>query len=312
MRHANHAMRLLASVALAGALVSASMTATGAGATRGSYDDLLALFRDWQRLEQPTLLEGAPDYTASAIARRQAGLAQYQARLASIDDSSWPLEQKIDYELVRAQMNGLDFDIRVLRPWARDPAFYQSVRTEQSDTPAHEGPVHHALIELWQYTFPLSKPDAARLAAQLRTIPPLLSQARGNLTGNAHDLWVTGTGTMQQQVADLADLAGKTSDSGPELKQAIAIASRATADFVTWLQAEAPSKTGPSGIGKDAYNWGLRNVYLVPMTWDDEVMLLKRELARAHASLALRGAAQSQPAAARGGRQRRRIREARQ
>ena len=183
-------------------------------------------------LEQPTLLEGAPDYTASAVARRQAGLAQYQARLASIDDSSWPLEQKIDYALVRAQLNGLDFDIRVLPPWARDPAFYQSVRTEQSDTPAHEGPVHHALIELWQYTFPLSRPDAARLAAQLRTIPPLLSQARGNLTGNAHDLWVTGTGTMQQQVADLADLAGKTSDSGPELKQAIAIASRATADFV--------------------------------------------------------------------------------
>ena len=150
MRHANHALRLLASIALGVALVSAATTATGAGAAKGSYDDLLALFRDWQKLEQPTLLEGAPDYTAPAIAMRQAGLAQYQVRLAAIDDSSWPLEQKIDYELVRAQMNGLDFDIRVLRPWERDPAFYQSVRTEQSDTPAHEGPVHHALIELWQ------------------------------------------------------------------------------------------------------------------------------------------------------------------
>ena len=119
----------------------------------------------------------------------------------------------------------------------------------------------------------------------MHTIPPLLSQARGNLTGNARDLWVTGTGTMQQQVADLADLAGKTSGSGAELKHAIDSASHATADFVAWLEAQAPSKTGPSGIGKEAYNWGLRNVYLVPMTWDDEVMLLKRELARAHASL---------------------------
>ena len=31
----------------------------------------------------------------------------------------------------------------------------------------------------------------------------------------------------------------------------------------------------------------LQNVYLVPLTWDDEVMLLKRELARAHTSLKL-------------------------
>ena len=53
-------------------------------------------------------------------------------------------------------MNGLDFDLRVLRPWARDPAFYKSVWTEQSDTPAHEGPTHHAVVELWTYAFPLS------------------------------------------------------------------------------------------------------------------------------------------------------------
>ena len=57
--------------------------------------------------------------------------------------------------------------------------------------------------------------------------------------------------------------------------------------FVAWLEAQAPSKTGPSGIGKENYTWSLQNVHLVPMTWEDEVGLLKRELARAHASLKL-------------------------
>ena len=56
---------------------------------------------------------------------------------------------------------------------------------------------------------------------------------------------------------------------------------------VGWLDAEAPSKTGPSGIGKENYDWLLKNVYLLPMTWESEVDLLRRELARAHASLAL-------------------------
>ena len=59
------------------------------------------------------------------------------------------------------------------------------------------------------------------------------------------------------------------------------------AEFVQWLERQAPSKTGPSGVGKEHYTWSLRNVQLVPLTWDDEVALLKRELARAHASLKL-------------------------
>ena len=46
-----------------------------------------------------------------------------------------------------------------------------------------------------------------------------------------------------------------------------------------------PNKTGPSGIGKDNYTWYLQNVHLVPLTWEDEVMILKRELARAWSSL---------------------------
>ena len=57
--------------------------------------------------------------------------------------------------------------------------------------------------------------------------------------------------------------------------------------FVTWLEEQAPAKNGPSGIGKENYTWSLRNVHLVPMSWDEEVTLLKRELARAHASLRL-------------------------
>ena len=55
--------------------------------------------------------------------------------------------------------------------------------------------------------------------------------------------------------------------------------------FCDWLDAQAPSKNGPSGIGKENYAWSLQNVHLVPMTWEQEVTLLQRELARTHASL---------------------------
>jgi hypothetical protein len=262
-------------------LIAAPVPALAAGA----YPKLLELFREWQAFERPASRDGAPDYTAPTLARKQAALRGYQSRLAALDPTAWPQEQRIDYELVRAQMNGLDFDLRVLQPWARDPAYYQTVWTEMSDTPEHEGPAHHGLVELWTYSFPLSRADEQKLARELQVVPPLLMQARGNLTGNARDLWLTGIGTMQGQVESLDELAGRTKSSGPELRRAIAAARSATAEFVAWLQAQAPSKTGPSGVGKEAYDWNLRHVHLVPLTWDDEVMLLKRELSRAHASL---------------------------
>jgi hypothetical protein len=267
--------------------LGASIVSPGVVAAQGSYADLLALFDQWRAFERPAQVAGAPDYSAAAIGRRHDELKRYQGRLAAIDPAAWPIEQRIDYDLVRAQMNGLEFDIRWLRPWERDPAFYQSVWTEQSDTPEHEGPVNHALVELWQYSFPLSASDEAKLAGQLRTIPPLLAQARLNLTGNARDLWLTGTGSLQRQANDLTDLAARTAKSGPELRDAITAASEATTEFVAWLQAQAPSKTGPSGVGKEAYTWSLHNVHLVPLTWDDEVMLLKSELARAQTMLRL-------------------------
>jgi hypothetical protein len=75
-------------------------------------------------------------------------------------------------------MNGMDFDLRIRKPWERDPDYYQSPWTAQSDTPAHEGPTHHAVVDLWTYAFPLSKADEAKLTAEIRTIPSLLAGSR--------------------------------------------------------------------------------------------------------------------------------------
>ena len=252
-----------------------------------SYADLLTLFADWRAFERPPLRDGAPDYTAATVTRRLGELAGYRARLHAIDASRWPVEQRVDLELVRAEMNGFDFDSRVLQPWVRDPAFYATLWTEQSDTPSHEGPVPAGLCELWTYTFPLSPADEAKLVAELRPIPAFLAQARTNLTGNARDLWTTGTATMRAQATDLADLERRIAANGPELKGVVAAARRATEELVAWLEAQTPSKTGPSGVGKENYTWNLRHVHLVPLSWEEEVELLERELARSHAALRL-------------------------
>jgi hypothetical protein len=254
----------------------------------GDYQDLATLYQDWRAFERPPMLDGAPDYTREQFAQRQPRFEALRERLNAIDPSAWPIPQQVDWQLVRAEMNGYDFNRRVLQPWARDPAFYQTVWMARSDVPAHEGPTHHALTEFWTYDLPLSETAQQRLIGDLRVIPPLYRQARRNLTGNARELWIAGIRIIRDQMADLDTIAAATGGlENAELDAAIGDARSATAELVEWLEEEAATKTGPSGIGKEQYTWYQQNVHLVPLTWDDEVRLLKRELDRAWSSLKL-------------------------
>lgn len=268
-------------------IVTLLVVQTHAVAVGHSSEELLSIFQEFRVLAQPVTSEGVPDYTSERMAETHRRLRLLQERLRSMDPGSWPLDQRVDCELLRAEMNGLDFHIRVLQPWTRDPAYYALVWAYQSDTPAHEGPTSHGAIELWMYTYPLSSDDEKKLASQLKVIPPFLRQARKNLTGNARDLWIAGIKVIRDQINDLDDLAKKTANTKNEFKKALAEARSATVSFAEWLEQQAPSKTGPSGVGKEAYTWHLRNVLLVPMTWEEEEALLKRELDRAYAMLSL-------------------------
>jgi len=261
--------------------------ASSPAAAKGNVDTLRQLFVEWRQFEQGETKLGAPDFSPAAISRKTIGLRQFQDRLAAIDPHGWAVADQVDHALVRAEMNGLDFDLRVAKPWERDPAYYVSIWAAQSDTPSHEGPVHPAPIDLWRYNFPLNQAAFGKLAAELAHIPPLLAQARGNLTGNARDLWNASVVSLNEQYEALIDLKTKTEKGDARLRAAVADAAEATAHFITWIKATAPTKTGPSGVGKENYSWYLKNVQMSSLSWNDEVAILQRELGRAHAALRL-------------------------
>lgn len=252
------------------------------------YRQLVELFNEWRAFEQPPLENGAPIYTEARMARVRDGIARFRQRLRAIDTANWPVEHQIDWHLLRAEINGLDFHERVLKPWNRDPAFYQTVQTLPSDTPAYPGPVNHRVLELWRYRFPLSDVEQLRLRDELTVIAPLLAQARGNLNGNASDLWVSGIYNLRQQGRDLRALQKRLAHGvRHDLLVAVDEAIAATGAFGEWLEAQAPSKTSWSGVSIQEYNWHLQQVWYVPLTWHQEQRILERELRRAWASLTL-------------------------
>jgi hypothetical protein len=266
------------------------------------FPALVKLFQEWREFERPVMKNNVPDYSAGAMAAKAAELIRWRKRLDAIDPGSWPIEQQNDYKLVKAEMNGFDFNLRVIRPWARDPAFYASISSSRSDVPSREGPVSYPEIRLYNYRFPLDAEAQKDLTGKVGMIPAFLAEAKESLkASNARDLWVYGAEELRNQSRTLASLEAGTltvhtlaehqhadlSGASPALRAAVTSARTATDEFVVWLEKLAPTKTGPSGVGKENYTWYQQNVHFIPYNWDEEVVLLRRELERAQSSLRL-------------------------
>jgi hypothetical protein len=289
------ALALAASLFLAGPVMAAQAPAS-------THQQLVLLFAEWRAFNHPAIVRGRPNYSAAAMTAKAAGLNAFKQRLAAIDTNGWSASEKGDYRLVEAEMNGLDFFLRVLKPWARDPDFYQTIFPEMSDVPAHEGPSAEPNIDLFRYSWPLNQADEAQLTELIGAVPALLADAKANLSeSQAHDLWAYGDRAFTGQAKALTDLEAGTlslndlegrrtvslKGASPRLKAAVRAARLASEDFAVWIKAEAPKRTGASGVGKDNYNWFLKHVLLSPLDYDQQLVLLQRELDGSLASLRL-------------------------
>src|SRR6476661_1911107 len=105
---------VLSVVGVASLLTRFDAHARAGTATRADgHDQLLALFAEWRTFQQPPSVDGVPQYTGAAMSAQYNKLPEFQRRLAALDPGGWCVPQQIDWYLVRAEMNGLDFDQRV-------------------------------------------------------------------------------------------------------------------------------------------------------------------------------------------------------
>jgi len=244
----------------------------------GDYAALVKLFEEFRAFVPPRMNKGVPDYTAAAMAAQAEQLKVFRQRLAAIDDSHWPVSQRVDYMLVLAEMRGLEFHHRVIRPWQRDPAFY-------STTSLGFGPKIEGAMKIPK--LPLPAKDVEKVRAQLAAVPAILEQARTNLTdarGDLARLAIVQKG-IEKNVYD--KLASDLAKSQPSVAREARRASEATAKFRAWLQSIEATLPAKAGIGREEYDWYLRYVLLFPYTWEEMRIISEREYERSMVFLKL-------------------------
>jgi hypothetical protein len=250
--------------------------AAHSSATSSDYDDLVALFNEFREFQEPTITNGVPDYTVAAMREKYTGLKEFQERLAAMTIDDWPVWQRVDYHLVRAEMNAVEFHHRVLKPWARDPGFY-SMR--QGDA----GPsmnVERFLSPLFDMQLPLSSEDEATAEATLEAIPKIFEQAKSNLTEASGDLAELAIRDNVRETRIFDRIADQAQAHHPALAASAKRAGDAIRDYVEWLKQNKHKMIAPAGIGKENYSWWLRNVQLSPWGWEESNAIIQREYDR--------------------------------
>ena len=246
-------------------------TETPQAAASTDYADLVSLFGEFRSFQQGDTgniqsfsqsgwilsnLDAAPDFSAAAMAEKYGELRTFQERLESIDPTDWAISQQVDYHLVRAETNGYEFQHRVLSPWSRDPGFYNDVIA--------------TLAEVAEP--PLQGNEVADLQSRLRSVPDMVQQAKENLNDFsliAADLATLAILSLGDSRSVYESLAQGLRIHHPELVGDVESALIAIDDYEDWILSNEHRMTGATGVGRENYNWLLRNVYLFPYTWDD-------------------------------------------
>lgn len=252
-------------------LAAAAPLAAQEQAARPDHGALVALYDAFRAFVPPPMVKGVPDYSPPAMAKQYEELKRFQARLAAIDDSGWPVSERVDYMVVLAEMRGLEFQHRVVQPWKRDPAFY-------STTNLGFGPKMHGAIAIPK--LPLPKDKLAEFTARLNAVPEALRQARVNLTEPRGDLARLGIAQKQVEVNVYGELAARAAQVQPALVAPAKRAQAAAAEFKAWLESIEAGLPAHGGVGRDNYAWYLKNVLLLPYTPEDIAVIGEREYQR--------------------------------
>ena len=230
-----------------------------------NYNGLVSLFQEFRTFQQPDVSNGGvPDFSDAAMDQKFRDLRFFQDRLAAIDINDWPTSEKIDYHLVRAEMNGYEFQHRILSPWSIDPGFYNDVISRFRRV----------------RNLPLSNDNLAEFRNRLAIVPEILNQAKDNLSNFseiAGDLGTLAVLSLNDTKASYIELSTQISEYHPELESDVDKVLQAIDDYIGWIEANKRKMTAKAGVGKENYNWLLKNVYLFPYTWEDVRTIVELE-----------------------------------
>jgi uncharacterized protein (DUF885 family) len=244
-------------------------------------DQLASDFWTWRAEYRPYTFDDVPrmehaagtrDWSAAAIAKQRADLAEFERRWKAVQTGGWPVGRLVDYRLIGSAIARVRWELDVNPRWQRDPAFYVEQTVD-------------ALQEELMPPAPFSDERSREIVARTENIPSILEQAKLNLKAIAPFAQLTidllsdidaRLARVQRGVSPL--LTGD--DQRARFRIAIAAASKALIDYRGWLKQNLPTMRQDFALGDKAYGFFLHQVALLPYTPEQLLAMARQDFER--------------------------------
>jgi hypothetical protein len=243
---------------------------------KNKYIDLVQIFNELRKLQEPILNNGVPDYSIEAMAKQYSNLKDLKIQLTSLDTSAWIVSNRVDYHLVKGEMAAFEFHHRTLKPWSRDPGFY-SFRSGDAGASMN---VEHLMRPMYDIDVPLSENKQDAIKTLLEIVPEIFSHARKNLTNGSYDLAELAIRNGKNEAEMFLRIADDLAEHHPALSADAERAAKEIIRYGEWLDVKKHTMEKLSGSGKEDYTWWMKNVQFFPWGWEESNDIIQREYDR--------------------------------
>jgi len=213
------------------------------------------------------------DYSPAAIAARRAHMLNLLAQVNAMPAAKWKKDDRIDWLLFRAQLEGIAFFDRVMD-------------FEHSDPQTYVNECSNAIFSLLKKEYDTPRNRALSATARLKAMPAMIELGKRNLTKPVKlyaQLAIDSARSIDSLYKD-SMMAALAKDLSPaEMNDLVAArdaAIKSIHSYADWLEKRQPSMPSFAPMGEANYNYLLKHVYLLPLDAKQVEMLGQAELAR--------------------------------
>ena len=219
------------------------------------------------------------DYSSTKMAERAQHVHSLLEKVRAMKTDNWPKDERINWILLRAQLEEVDFGNRVLKFERTNPQVYVADCTS-------------AIFSLLKKEYDTPRKRAVAATARLRQMPALLKQGLSNLQNpvklytqlaiqSARSIDPLLNNSLMALDVDLAP------DEHDELIKARDVALSALHQYADELEKRLPKMVDFAPMGEANYNYYLKHILLLPLDGAQVEMIGRAELARYRALEAL-------------------------
>lgn len=273
------------------ALVMVSMPISAGAQTDASPAALRRLADDyynWRNQNYPVSSSDAglhtwdnklTDYGLSALLARRLHVKEVLAKVNAMQTESWNKDDRIDWLLFRAQLEGVAFFDRVMD-------------FEETDPQTYVNECSNGIFSLLKKDYDTPRNRSLAATARLKQMPFVIEHGKQNLTRPVRlyaQLAIDSARSIDSLFND--SLMTLAKDLPPaektDLIKARDAALASIHGFADFLEKRLPGMPPFKPMGEANYNYLLKNIYLLPLNANQVEMLGQTELARARAAEAM-------------------------